>query len=142
MKNVMAIVLILLSCSSQARDTALFLSIDDAMTTVDAKQRLNQGIKFVFGENVVNAKSTYGTFVSNKKTNAFNKSDQQACNWVFLSSILALQKRALAEGGDAVVNIHSYYKKREHHSREEFECHTGAIMAGVALRGTVVKLTK
>lgn len=140
MKKLLGFLLIVVSCSVQARDTALFFSIEDAMSTVDAKQKLNQGVKFVFGKDAKNAKSTLGTFTSNKKTNAFNKSDQDACNWVFLSSMISLQARAIAEGGNAVVNINSYYKKNTFSSETEFECHTGAIMAGVTLRGTVAKL--
>jgi len=134
--------ILVLSCVAQARDTALFFSIQDAMATVEAKQKLNQGIEFVFAKDVKNTKSNYGTFVANRKTNAFNKTDQQACNWVFLSSMLSLQQRAIAEGGNAVVDIHSYYKKNEYSSEDEFECHTGAFVSGVALRGTVVKLSK
>lgn len=140
MKNLLGLFLIVVSCSVQARDTAHFFSIDDAMSTIDAKQKLDQGIKFVFGKEVKGGTSNYGTFTSNKKTNAFNKSDENACHWVFLSAMISLQNRAVAEGGNAVVNIHSYYKKNTYISETEFECHTGAIMAGVALRGTVVKL--
>ena len=83
-----------------------------------------------------------GTFTSNKKTNAFNKSDKEACEWVFLSAILALQERARREGGDAVVNIRSYYKKNDISHRSKFMCGAGTIVAGVAFRGDVVKLRK
>ncbi len=140
MKSFLGLLLIVASCSVQARDTAHFFSIDEAMSTADAKQKLNQGVKFVFGKDVKGVTSNFGTFTSNKKTNAFNKSDQHACQWVFLSSMLSLQQRAIAEGANAVVNIHSYYKKNPYSSEAKFECHTGAIMAGVALRGTMVKL--
>ena len=40
---------------------------------------------------------------------------------------------------DAVVNIESNYKNRQFSSETEFECGAGAIMAGVALKGTLVK---
>ncbi len=68
------------------------------------------------------------------------KSDEKACNWAFLSAMIALRDRALNEGGNAVVNIKSNYKQNEMSSNTEFECHAGAIMSGVALKGTVVKL--
>lgn len=123
-----------------ARDDALMLPIADAMNAAAAQEQLNQGIKFFFNKSGGTAKQKYGTFTSNKKTNAFNKSDVEACNWVFLSAMVALQQRAIREGGDAVVDIHSYYKKNEMRSDDNFECHAGKIMAGVALRGTVVKL--
>jgi uncharacterized protein YbjQ (UPF0145 family) len=80
--------------------------------------------------------------MSNKKTNAFNKTDKRACEWAFLSAMLSLQQRALSEGGNAVVNIRSFYKRHEVSSATEFECGAGAIMAGVTFKGDVVKLGK
>jgi hypothetical protein len=53
-----------------------------------------------------------------------------------------LAGRARTEGGNAVINIVSYYKKNVFSSATEYECHAGAIIAGVALKGTVVKLSK
>ena len=85
---------------------------------------------------------SYGKFVSNKKTNAFGKSDEAACEWVLLSAMLSLQDRVKAEGGNAVININSYYKKNTVSSETEYECHAGAIMAGVALQGEVVKIVE
>ncbi|MBB3062868.1 hypothetical protein [Microbulbifer rhizosphaerae] len=54
--------------------------------------------------------------------------------------MIALQDRARREGGNAVVNIRSYYKKNEVNSSSEFECGAGAVMAGVTLEGEVVTL--
>ncbi len=83
---------------------------------------------------------TIGDWVSNKKTNATGKSDQAACQWAFLSAMLSLQNRAVAEGGNAVVNIRSYYKKNELSNDTDFECGAGTFVAGLALKGTVVEL--
>lgn len=41
---------------------------------------------------------------------------------------------------NAVMNISSYYKKREFVSDTEFECGAGFVMAGVTLKGDLVKL--
>ncbi len=46
------------------------------------------------------------------------------------------------EGGNAVINIASYYKKNTVSSDTEFECHAGAVIAGVAMIGDVVTLAK
>jgi uncharacterized protein YbjQ (UPF0145 family) len=54
--------------------------------------------------------------------------------------MLALKKRAIQEGGNAVVNIKSNYKNNLTASDDSFECGAGAIMSGVALVGTVVKI--
>ena len=127
--------------SAHARDTALKLPIKDAMATEAAKSKLGTEVKFFFGTEAHPApQATLGTYTSNKKTNFANKSDKEGCEWVFLSAMISLKQRALAEGGNAVINIQSYYKKNEFSSPTEYECHAGAIMGGVALRGTVVKL--
>tara|TARA_R110002124_G_scaffold2850_23_gene18766 strand:- start:2925 stop:3380 length:456 start_codon:yes stop_codon:yes gene_type:complete len=85
---------------------------------------------------------TLGTFPTNKKTNSVGKSDLEACNWAALSAVKTLQERALKEGGNAVINIKSYYKKNEVSHDDQFECHSGAFVTGVALIGDVVKLAK
>jgi hypothetical protein len=126
---------------AHARDTNLKLPIKDAMETPAAKEKLGTEVKFFFGSQAhPAAKTTLGTYTSNKKTNFANKSDKEGCEWVFLSAMISLKERALAEGGNAVINIQSYYKKNEFSSPTEYECHAGAFVGGVALRGTVVKL--
>jgi hypothetical protein len=126
---------------AMARDTRHMFSLAEALNTPDAVQRVTGDVKMIFGHRPHPAVArTFGTFTSNKKTNAFNKSDKGACEWVFLSAILSLQDRARKEGGDAVINIHSYYKKQPIWSQTQYMCSAGTFVAGVALRGTVVKL--
>lgn len=141
--GVCGLVFVSLATTAQARDSVHMLSVADAMNTPDARQKLDPSITFVFADaphgKVI---KEHGNFVTNKKTNAFGKDDRTACNWVMLSALLTLQDRVRAEGGNAVINIESYYKQQPHVSRTEFECHAGAIMAGVALRGDVVTLAK
>jgi uncharacterized protein YbjQ (UPF0145 family) len=54
--------------------------------------------------------------------------------------MIALKKRAIKEGGNAVVDIKSNYKNNLTSSSETFQCGAGAVMAGVALTGKVVTL--
>ncbi|MDM3869861.1 excinuclease ATPase subunit [Porticoccus sp. W117] len=128
------------SAPAMARDTKHMYPLDDALNTPAAQEKLNQGIKFYFGDkNLPAVAKDLGTYTANKKTNAFGKSDKKACEWAFLSAMLSMQNRAVNEGGDAVI-IHSYYKKNTVKSSTEYECGAGAIMAGVTLVGKVVKL--
>ncbi|WP_020209254.1 hypothetical protein [Gilvimarinus chinensis] len=137
--GVSALAAILTCVNAQARDDALMMPVADVLS--EYKDRLDPSVSFYFGEQSYPAPAKkMGEFVSNKKTNAFNKSDEEACKWVMLSALLQMQERALAEGGNAVVDIRSYYKKKEVSSETEYECHAGNIMAGVALIGRVVKL--
>ncbi|KIN13863.1 excinuclease ATPase subunit [Vreelandella titanicae] len=132
---------LLLSTTSYARDTTHMLSIEEAMNTPAARERLDPDIRFFFADTPHGeVANEYGNFVTSKKTNAFNKSDEEACQWVMLSALISLQDRIKAEGGNAVVNIESFYDRQPMASNTEYECHAGAIMAGVALRGDVVTL--
>lgn len=126
-----------------ARDDQHMYPIKDALEAPEAQSRLDKNIKLFFGNQPYpKSAKTLGEWKTNKKTNAFNKSDQQACEWAFLSAVLELQERAQKEGGNAVVGIKSNYKSIERSSEDEYMCGAGALMAGVALKGTVVKLSK
>ena len=125
----------------QARDTHLKLPLKDAMETADYKSKVDPNIKLFFGaqEHPKPAQS-FGTVKTNRKTNFFNKSDKEGCEWVFISAILALQQAAKERGGDAVINIKSNYKNAEFSSETEYECGAGAVTGGVAFVGEIVKL--
>lgn len=126
---------------AHARDTKHILPIAVAMETKDAQDKLDGSVKFFFGaQQTPEILTKLGSDVTNRKTNAFGKSDERACNWAFLSAMVALEKRAQQLGADAVVNIVSYYKKNVMSNATEFECHAGAVIAGVALKGDFVKL--
>lgn len=127
----------------QARDTKLILPVKDALNYVgkgsSAREALAgyEDIKLVFGKgggNIVRK-----DVVANKKTNAFNKSDVEACHWVFLSALKSLLESAREAGATRIVNIVSYYKRNEFKSTTDYECHAGAIMAGVALKGDIAR---
>ena len=126
---------------SSARDTKYMLPIAAALETQDAKQKLEGSVKFFFGsQETPKILTKLGSDVTNLKTNAVGKSDEKACNWVFLSAMIQLKKRAKQLGANAVLNIVSYYHKNVVSSATEFECHAGAVMAGVALKGDFVKV--
>ena len=126
--------------SASARDDIGKYPIQSLLETSKAKDALLDIPLYFADQSYGSESSKYGEVITNKKTNAFNKSDREACEWVMLSALKALQERAVKEGMNAVVNIQSYYKKREFVSSTEYECGAGALMAGVALKGTLVKL--
>ena len=131
----------LLSSSVFARNDYKEFSIADAFALEVYEKKLGNDIKFYFGDarhgRVV---KQYGEWPTQKKTNAFNKSDEFACQWALLSALLSLKKRAKAEGGNAVINIKSNNDHNQRSSSLTFECEVGNIIASVALLGTVVTL--
>ncbi|QLH38006.1 MAG: excinuclease ATPase subunit [Defluviicoccus sp.] len=137
------VVVFLFGANVSARDDWLMFPIKDAMSTPDAQQKLNRDVRFYFsGQSHPKVLHTFGEFQSNKKTNAFNKSDKEACEWVFLSAMLSFQDRVQEMGGNAVIDIKSYYKKHLVESPTEYECGAGFMLAGVTFRGTIVTLAK
>ena len=139
----MAAIFVLGSVNVEARDDHGMYSISDALSTEDAKQKLDKGIRFYFGDQShPKIIKNFGEYMSNKKTNAFNKTDEKACQWNFLSAMISFQERAQRMGGNAVVNIRSYYKKNTISSKTEFECGAGTFVAGVTFLGDVVELAK
>lgn len=132
---------LLASMPAEARDTQHFLPIMPVMASTAASQRLGKDVVFFFGD-----KQPYeriekrGWARVNPKTNASNKSDAEACRWVFLSALRELQKKAREYGANAVINIRSDYDNVPYSSSEKYECHAGNIVAGVALRGDLVIL--
>ena len=144
-----ALVLLLLSGSlmwtpySFARETIQSFSIEETMSSADGQAKLGGSIKFSFGTSSIgNVARSYGNFHTNKKTNAFGKSDERACKWGFLSAMISLRDRAVAEGGNAVINIRSNYKNNTTSSESTFQCGAGNVIAGVALIGEVVTLSE
>lgn len=132
---------LLVAVPADARDDKLHLPILDAMSTPDAKAKLNGGVRFYFGKQAHPAPTrTMGEYTANKKTNFFNKSDKDGCEWAFLSAAISLQERARQLGGNAVINIRSAYKNVEFSSETQYECGAGTLVGGVVLRGDVAQL--
>ena len=144
-KTMLMVVLAALAAGSavtaQAADRKVNLSIAAAMAANDGKEKLSDSVQYFFaGQPTPKVIEKLGTDKTSQKTNAFGKSDEKACNWVFLSAMMRLEKRAKELGANAVVNIVSNYNNVESASPTEFECHAGSIMAGVALKGDFVRI--
>ena len=136
-----ALLCLTFAAAAPAKDDRVKFSIEDAMNTGDAHDKLDDSVKFYFGaQKHPKTKESFGTFTSNKKTNALGKNEEAGCQRAFLSAMIALQERAHKEGGNAVINIKSVYRNDSFESETEYECGSGAFVKGVALRGEVVKL--
>lgn len=129
--------------SASAADRKLTLPLAAAMAANDAQGRLGTSVSFYFGSQSTPA--IVDKLVSDKtsqKANAFGKADEKVCEWAFLSAMLSLQKRAHQLGANAVVNIESNYGNVPFSSETQYECHVGAIMGGVALKGDFVRIAE
>ena len=143
MRSILAIAFVAatITAPALARDTEHKLPIQEVLNMPDYQEKVGSEVKFYFGGQTAPATlQQYGEFITNKKTNSANKSDEEACRWAMLSALITLNEKALQLGGNAVIGVQSYYKKKTFSSASQYECHAGAIIAGVALKGTVVKL--
>jgi hypothetical protein len=127
---------------SQARDTPVYLPFDKAVAEATRTGKIDGSVKFYLAGNTPAGNVTVVSpgAVTNKKTNAFNKTDAVACEWVAQSAIISLHQAAKNAGANAVTNIVSFYKSNERKDATTYECHAGAIMAGVALKGDLAKV--
>lgn len=135
-----ALVLCALPGLSQARDTTHFLPFEEAVAEATAAGRLDGSVKFYLAKRPAGAQIVRTGVTTSKKTNAFNKTDEAACSWALQSALIALEKSAKAAGANAVVDIVSNYKHVEYKDSSKYECHAGAVMAGVALKANFAKV--
>jgi len=133
--------LLVFSSSAHARDDHFMLPLKDVMSRATAENIVSDSVKFFFGKTKhAKAKTSFGEFSTNKKTNAFNKTDVEACQWAFLSALKQLHTKAISLGANAVVNIRSNYKNNLVSSETQYECGAGTFVAGVALKADFIKI--
>lgn len=125
--------------SVQAGDNTHNFDFNTAVQSAIADGTLDGSVKFYLKGTKSGGKVLEQGIVTNQKTNGFGKSAEKSCDWVLRSALLQLDKAAKARGANAVTNIVSYYKKNETSSTSTYECHKGTAVAGVALKGDIVK---
>ncbi len=126
---------------ARATNQVVMIDLDGSMSTNEAREKLDPNIKFYFGKaSHAAVLHNFGEFVSNKKANGFLRDDTAGCQRAFLSALIAFQQKAQKLGGDAVIELESFYQKIPEQIDKQVPCHSGGLMDGVALRGKIVKL--
>jgi uncharacterized protein YbjQ (UPF0145 family) len=123
-----------------ARSTFHDFSVKAAKESDTGKAKLQKIPFYMAGQKHPGVAKDLGVFTANRRTNAFGKADEAACEIAFLSAIIALQSRAQEMGGNAVVDIKSITKHNNLTSASEYRCAAGDVVANVVLTGRVVKL--
>lgn len=123
--------------AAHARDDKLLLPIQDALNSPEAVKVLNPDVQLYFAKS--SGRVVQAGLVTNRKTSSVGKSDEAACQWAFLAAVKQLQEQASSNHATKVTNIVSYYKKNSMASTNEYECHAGGVIAGVALKGDLAK---
>jgi hypothetical protein len=127
---------------ASAADRTLHLPLAKAVEAATAAGKLDGSVAFYMAGTGPAGRVLEADVVTNKKGNAFAKKDEDVCLWVAQSALIQLQEAAKKVGANAITNLVSYYKKEEYRSRTDFECHAGAVIGGVALKGDLSKVGK
>lgn len=128
-----------LSLSAHAADDVHQLDFKQAVQSAMSDGTLDGSVKFYLAGTRSGGQILKKGVVTNKKTNGFMKSAEESCDWALRSALIQLQTAAKQRGANAVTNIVSYYKSNETRSSTTYECHKGATIAGVALKGDLAK---
>ena len=141
-KRLIAAALLALAFAAQASDRTVNIALEDVLAMPDAEGKLDPEVKFFLdGQKTPTVIKKFASSKTSKKTNAFAKSDDVACRWAALSALISLQNAVKQQGGNAMIDMVSNYNNIETKSSTTIECHAGGVMAGVALKGTVAKIS-
>jgi len=132
--------LVLSTHSGFAADQILMMPVSAALASTEGRSKIDGDVKFFFGKaRPARVVHQYGNFITNNKVHIIGRSTGEACNLVFLNALEDLQKKARSVGANAVTGVVSYFRRREITSDDSFECNVGAVVAGVALKGDLVR---
>jgi uncharacterized protein YbjQ (UPF0145 family) len=116
------------------------ISIQDALTSDDAKLGLPDDIKFYFGDATPegNVAKTISQYTFDRQVNASLKSQIAACHSALIVALKDLREAAKKEGATAVINIKSNAKGKAVNSKEIYACDSGVLKSGVSISGDLV----
>ena len=124
-----------------ARDTLINFDFENVLKRGYDEGILDKKLTFkLFGQSHKTIVKTFTEYKTNKKTNGFGKTDIESCEWVMLGALKALQAKANSIGANAIIDIKSNYKNIEYVSSTDYQCATGFLMSGVALKAKLVSL--
>ncbi|PJI98636.1 hypothetical protein CLU85_3465 [Acidovorax sp. 69] len=142
MKKHLVLALVALSAGTMAhaRNDVLTLPLDEVVRMGVEQGKLDGSVKFYLsGAKTPKVSARLGEDVANKKTNGVGKDDAFGCKWAALSALIAFQESAKQKGANAVVDLHSYYKRDTIKNPVTYQCHAGNIVIGVTLKGTYAR---
>ena len=138
-----AVLALVAAAPAMARNTAVTVTLQSVLDMPEAQSKLDGSVKFYLaGSPTPKVLKKFGEDTSNAKTNAFNKTGEEACRWNALSALIKLQDHAKRDGANAVIEITSYSEKVTFSSPTEIQCSDGAFLAGIALKGTYATVGK
>lgn len=125
-----------------ARNTTINITLESVLEMPEAKAKLDGSVKFFLAGKSPKGGKRFGEDIANAKTNAFNKTPEEACRWAALGALIKFEDHAKRDGADAVVDIVSFNQHETFSSATDIQCVDGTFVGGIALKGTYVKIGK
>ena len=126
--------------TAMASDKVVHLSFENGVAAARSAGQIDGSVKFYLAGSGPQGKVINDNVTISRKTNAFGKSDEESCNRVLATDLIYLQNEAKQAGANAVTDIVSDYNHVQFSDGQNYECHKGFLMSGVALKGKLVKL--
>ena len=125
---------------SMANDKVIHLPFEAGVAAAKQSGEIDGSVKFYLAGNGPHGKVVNDNVTINRKTNAFGKSDEETCSRVLATDLIYLQNVAKQAGANAVVDIVSNYNNVEYRDSQNYECHKGFVMSGVAFKAKLVRV--
>ncbi len=136
-----AAVIAVAAVPAQARNEVTMINIYQVLKSDDAKSQLDPEVRFYFGSKRHPA-ATADFGETSVKAKAGGDTDYLACGKAFVEAMGDLQKTAKKAGANAVVDVRSFFKRKENFSATQVECHSGSFSSVVELKGRLISTGK
>jgi hypothetical protein len=147
-RSSLLLMLAVMPLASQARNTKLLLPISEVTNSSSFRQSAGNDIHFRFRAAptsgvAADAKPAEDALAKAVATPVRGKrydeeeSDRRTCREAFRLALVDFANQARRKGGNAVVNIVSFYGGVEMASLSEYECHAGYTRSVVELKGNI-----
>ncbi|MFL6677925.1 MAG: excinuclease ATPase subunit [Burkholderiaceae bacterium] len=142
-KLIIATVLALVAAMpAHSRNNSVNVTLESVLSMPEAQAKLDGSVKFYLAGAKTPKNRKLGDDVANAKTNAFNKSPEEACRWNVLTALIKFEEHAKRQGANAVVDLVSYNDRVPVSNPTELQCRDGALIGGVTLKGSYAKIGK
>lgn len=127
--------------AQQENESPTYLNFAEGVQHAARNGLVDGSVKFYLaGQPVTGITQKLNTVTSNRKTNASNKSDEDACLLALQSVLANLQNAAKKAGANAVIDIASYDDRSFYKNASRYQCWSGNLLARVALKGSLANV--
>jgi hypothetical protein len=142
--SALAIAAVVAISGPSARAGVIVMDFQQALNSDQIKSAIGDDVAFYLsGATTPVVRTSFQEVIGNSSTIRWYGSGQKPCMVVLLKVLQIMRDQAKQQGGNAVVNVIGYYKKKELVNSSMIECYTGAQVQGhITLKGTVAEVER